>query len=47
MEKFKFSLELVVEIEAFDLDDAGTVISDYFGKGDLDGIVTIKKCVIK
>lgn len=46
MEKFKFVLTLSVEVEAFDLDDAGTIINDYFGKGEIDGIVTVKKCQV-
>jgi hypothetical protein len=43
MKKFRFCVELEVEIEAFDIDDAQILISDYFGKGELDDVVNIKK----
>lgn len=47
MEKFKFILNLLVEVEAFDEEDAHTILSDYFGKGKLDDVVEIKKCSVK
>jgi hypothetical protein len=47
MDKYKFKVELQVEVEAFDPHDAQIVISDYLSPGPLDDIIQITKMTIK
>jgi hypothetical protein len=47
MDKYKFKVELQVEVEAFDPHDAQIVIGDYLGPGPMDDIIQITKMTIK
>jgi hypothetical protein len=47
MDKYKFKVELQVEVEAFDVHDAQIVIGDYLGPGPMDDIIQITKMTIK
>jgi|APGre2960657404_1045060.scaffolds.fasta_scaffold112375_2 hypothetical protein len=47
MNKFLYKVELEVEVEAFDEDDAAIVIKDYIGPGFMDSILNIKSLKIK
>lgn len=42
MNKFKLSVELVVEVEAFDRFDAEEAVRDAFGLGDVYGIEIVE-----
>ena len=47
MEKFSFKLEVEVEVEAFDEDDAQSLIKDNLGPGAYGSFIDIKKLKIK
>ncbi|HET8687101.1 MAG TPA: hypothetical protein VFM18_10630 [Methanosarcina sp.] len=47
MEKYRFRLTVDVEVEAFDNDDAQSVITDFFGEGPMDDILQILSLNIK
>lgn len=42
--KFRYEVNLVVEVEAFDDSDAWDAIQDNFGIGELSGGVTVVDC---
>lgn len=46
MDKFKYQIKLVVEVEAFDESDAWEAIQDNFGIGESSG-VTVTDCEYK
>lgn len=46
MDKFKYTVRLVVEVEAFDESDAWDAVQDAFGVGDT-GAVSVTECVYK
>lgn len=45
MDKFRFTVELEVEIEAFEFRDALEVVEEYFS--DEIGELTVKKSIVK
>lgn len=47
MDTYKFVVQLEVAVEAFDQDDAQTVIGDYLNPGPLDDMISITKTTIK
>lgn len=47
MDTYKFAVVLEVAVEAFDEDDARTVIGDYLNPGPLDDMISITKTTIK
>jgi hypothetical protein len=47
MDTYKFAVVLEVAVEAFDEDDAKTVIGDYLNPGPLDDMISITKTTIK
>lgn len=44
MEKYKYKVELIVEVEAFDEDDAWDALQDNFGIGEAGPGITIIEC---
>lgn len=46
MDKFRYTVKLEVEVEAFDEGDAFDLIQDVFGIGDQSG-VTVTQCEYK
>lgn len=47
MEKYSFNVQIEVEVEAFDEDDAKSIIKDNFDPGQLGSFISIKKLQIK
>lgn len=47
MDKYRFKVELDLEVEAFDPLDAEIVIGDYLGPGPMDNVIQILKMKIK
>ncbi len=46
MEKFRYKIELVVEIDAFDSNDAWEAVQDNFGIGDQGGVPKIQSLLL-
>lgn len=44
MNRYKYYVSLVVEVEAFDEDDAFDALQDCFGVGDNGAGVTVEEC---
>jgi hypothetical protein len=47
MDKYRFKVELTIEVEAFDPTDAAIIIGDYLGPGPMDDIIQILNMKIK
>ena len=47
MEKFPFTVQLEVEVEAFDEDDAKSIVKDTLDPGEMGSFIFIKKTIIK
>lgn len=41
MDKFKYKVQLTVEVEAFDAGDAWEAVQDNFGLGDQGGVTVV------
>lgn len=44
MNKFTYKVNLIVEVEAFDEDDAWDALQDTFGVGDSGSGITVVEC---